>query len=78
FVSGGQRIPVTISLGVCTLNVPEHPLPESLIHAADACLYRAKQSGRNRVCTTAAGPASEAGAGDEAPEHPTGRVNAVG
>jgi diguanylate cyclase (GGDEF)-like protein len=75
FASGGQSIPVTISLGVSTLKVPEHALPESLIHAADACLYRAKQSGRNRVCSSAVG---ETAAAHEPTECLTGRVSAVG
>ncbi|WP_257460215.1 GGDEF domain-containing protein [Archangium lipolyticum] len=43
-------IPVTISLGVAVLEA-EHRDPEDLKRAADAKLYEAKASGRNRVCS---------------------------
>lgn len=42
---------VTISLGVACSS-PEDLRPEQLIESADACLYRAKESGRNQVCGT--------------------------
>jgi diguanylate cyclase (GGDEF)-like protein len=44
------------NLGIMTLSVgvacfPEHGLTaESVIHAADEALYRAKKEGRDRVC----------------------------
>jgi diguanylate cyclase (GGDEF)-like protein len=41
--------PVTISLGVAALTPRAGDEPEDLIGAADRALYRAKQSGRNRV-----------------------------
>jgi diguanylate cyclase (GGDEF)-like protein len=44
----GQRIPITISLGVAGLH-ENTDTPEKLIAAADAALYQAKQTGRNRV-----------------------------
>jgi diguanylate cyclase (GGDEF)-like protein len=47
------RIQVTVSLGVAAY--PGLPTGTDLVQAADAAMYRAKQSGRNRVCT-AAGP----------------------
>ncbi|MEW6131579.1 MAG: sensor domain-containing diguanylate cyclase [Pseudomonadota bacterium] len=42
--------PVTISIGVAALG-PQHDSQDTLIKAADDALYRAKQSGRNRVVT---------------------------
>lgn len=45
--SDGERIPVTVSLGLAG-----DPNPESLnalMKTADTALYRAKESGRNRV-----------------------------
>ncbi len=44
----GRSIPVTISLGVAQFD-PSMETPEVLIEAADQALYRAKDSGRNRV-----------------------------
>jgi diguanylate cyclase (GGDEF)-like protein len=50
FVFEGKLIPVTISVGVCSL-VPHHDLKcESLISNADQALYQAKHQGRNQVC----------------------------
>ena len=43
-----ERIAVTISVGVATVN-EEVPAP-AFIKSADDCLYRAKREGRNRVC----------------------------
>jgi len=40
---------VTLSMGVAMLNPGESEKPEMLIEAADKALYRAKESGRNRV-----------------------------
>ncbi len=48
---------VTVSLGVAVF--PDHgSTGESLLHAADTALYRAKQNGRDRV-EVASGPASD-------------------
>jgi diguanylate cyclase (GGDEF)-like protein len=44
----GERIPVTISLGVAGLPDVD-PTVEKLVAAADGALYEAKQRGRNRV-----------------------------
>ncbi len=48
FVFQGDNIPVTISMGVAML-MDEHKGGLDLIRTADAKLYEAKRSGRNRV-----------------------------
>ncbi len=45
----GKSIPVTISVGVATLDSTSKK-PEELIALADKALYDAKTQGRNRVC----------------------------
>ncbi|EDM78323.1 FHA domain/GGDEF domain protein [Plesiocystis pacifica SIR-1] len=44
----GTVIPITMSIGL-VLWTPEHETAGQLIEAADQCLYRAKEGGRNRV-----------------------------
>lgn len=44
----GQLLRVTVSIGFCAM-MPSSQNGETLIALADAALYRAKQSGRNRV-----------------------------
>lgn len=53
----GQKIIVTISLGVAALH-PGENVPDLMVRRADEALYRAKKSGKNKVCieTFAAGP----------------------
>lgn len=48
FVFEGVTIPIRVSLGVSE-RVDDHDKPDSLIAAADAMLYRAKENGRNQV-----------------------------
>lgn len=45
----GTEISVTISLGVATMTEEHHEFAD-VIETSDQQLYRAKQSGRNRVC----------------------------
>jgi diguanylate cyclase (GGDEF)-like protein len=45
----GTVIPVTASFGVATLH-PGESVPDPMVHRADAALYEAKGTGRNRVC----------------------------
>ncbi|MBX5484711.1 MAG: GGDEF domain-containing protein [Myxococcaceae bacterium] len=49
FNFNGMPIKVTISLGVATVLDSDFVQPDDLIACADKYLYRAKQSGRNRV-----------------------------
>ncbi len=56
FPFAGQIIPVTISLGVAGLPQVDTNEPMGLVSAADDALYKAKNGGRNRVHTAAAGP----------------------
>jgi diguanylate cyclase (GGDEF)-like protein len=44
----GKMIRVTASLGVAVLHAGEN-VPDSMVHRADAALYKAKASGKNRV-----------------------------
>jgi len=55
--AGGATVTVTVSIGVAALGVDGGGLFE-LLAAADAALYRAKKSGRDRVCTLPPGAGS--------------------
>jgi diguanylate cyclase (GGDEF)-like protein len=44
----GQRVPVTISIGVAEKN-ERHTKWDQVVKAADRALYRAKEGGRNQV-----------------------------
>ncbi|MGB2742012.1 MAG: GGDEF domain-containing protein [Cognaticolwellia sp.] len=44
----GKNVPVTLSMGICTLN-DKHANFEQLIKDADSAMYKAKENGRNRI-----------------------------
>jgi diguanylate cyclase (GGDEF)-like protein len=46
---GERTLQITASIGVATFEVGDELAPDSMFRRADAALYRAKQSGRNRV-----------------------------
>ena len=56
-VVGGNRIPVTLSLGVAAH--AENETLEELMHQADRCLYAAKEAGKNVVVSGPGGPGGE-------------------
>jgi diguanylate cyclase (GGDEF)-like protein len=47
--AGGERISVTVSVGVAGYPQPAFDSPDALLKSADDALYRAKSGGRNRV-----------------------------
>lgn len=49
----GKQIPVTVSLGV-SVRHPGENVPDPMVHRADAALYKAKETGKNRVCAESA------------------------
>jgi len=57
-VVGGNRIPVTVSLGVAAH--AENETLEDLMHQADRCLYAAKEAGKNVVVSGPDGPHGDA------------------
>jgi diguanylate cyclase (GGDEF)-like protein len=48
-VSGARRMELTASIGVTTFVGGAELEPEEILKSADAAMYRAKGSGRNRV-----------------------------
>jgi len=61
----GRSVAVTVSVGVASFHTSQ-AMPDELVSAADAALYRAKDFGRNRV--EAAEPGDETRPGHEAAE----------
>ena len=51
FTSGDTEFTVTASIGVAALNNDEMQTPEDVLARVDEALYRAKNSGRNQVCS---------------------------
>ena len=49
FTFEAKKIAVTVSMGIATVLQENYSSPQQLIQAADEYLYKAKQSGRNRV-----------------------------
>jgi diguanylate cyclase (GGDEF)-like protein len=58
FILKGEPVTVTISIGVTSCET-SHDQPDHIVARADAALYEAKRSGRNRVVYTATGSAGE-------------------
>lgn len=50
FSADGNNIGVTVSIGVSSVVPDENARPRDLISQADEALYRAKSTGRNKVC----------------------------
>ena len=49
FMYENERLPVHVSLGVCTLANKNFASPKEMVKAADESLYKAKSLGRNRT-----------------------------
>ncbi|WP_254507238.1 diguanylate cyclase [Anatilimnocola floriformis] len=49
FATAAGSLPITVSIGVASMQGNELPSSHDLIAAADKCLYAAKRAGRNRV-----------------------------
>ncbi len=48
--NGQEQRPITLSIGLCSFPLGATEQKE-IIHIADEALYKAKQMGRNRVCS---------------------------
>jgi hypothetical protein len=61
----GTEARVTVSVGVSALQpqLPDGSEAEALLGSVDRALYEAKETGRNRVCTTPPRPPSSAPGG---------------
>jgi diguanylate cyclase (GGDEF)-like protein len=77
--SGGERLSVTVSIGVAALDGGDRREFADLLAAADAALYRAKSSGRDQVqmlsttrgLSAIAGPGATRAVSDAHPEKPS-------
>lgn len=58
-LGNGTQVPIAVSIGVASYE--GHPDYEQLLSRADAAMYQAKRSGRNRVQLAAPGPAEPHG-----------------
>lgn len=66
-----HSVPITVSVGAATWTAGSFD-PAALIAQADAALYHAKHTGRNRVCLASEVPAPPTHPAPAAPEAPTG------
>lgn len=66
-IQGTEIAPITVSIGVASIRAGAHAI-EALIDQADQALYRAKQTGRNRVVLFEAAAASDMPSGQ--PDRP--------
>ncbi len=75
-MTGGERVHVTVSIGVAALDAGSRRELGELVAAADAALYRAKSGGRDQVqmisttrgLSAASGPGLDAAAAADGPE----------
>ncbi len=51
YLHNHKEIPLTVSLGVCSMVAPFSIKPNTMMEVADKALYLAKMTGRNKVCT---------------------------
>ena len=60
---GTYDLRITISIGACHVDSSSEPTADKFLIQADRALYRAKQTGRNRICFAEEMPASAGEAG---------------
>jgi len=51
FIAGGEKIQITVSIGVCVVSDRETVTIAQMVKSADKCLYAVKEAGRNQVAS---------------------------